>query len=146
MFRSAHIWIKRLFISLVLLLNLSFLCTIRDIDILLSWDFNVIASSVMDLAVWLAVLSKLRSLVTQCEIIWSGLKSRTLGLTWWCMHLTFAELNGRTLTRHLWLSFLVNKKQINFLKTVSLEFCDGGGNVISLLVVLFLLLLLLSVS
>ena len=110
MFRSAHTWTKRQFTSLALLLRLSFLGTIRDIDILLSLDFNESASSIIDLPMWLAVRSEFRSLVPQWRIIWYGLKSRTVGFTWSCMYLTFAELNGRTLTRYLCLSFLVNKK------------------------------------
>ena len=51
MFSSAHIRTKRQFTSLVLLLRLSFLGTIRDIDILLPLDFNENASSIIDLAI-----------------------------------------------------------------------------------------------
>ena len=152
MFRSAHIWTKQQFTSLALLLRLSFLGTIRDTNILLSLDFNDSASSIIDLAIWLAVRSEFRSLVPQWRIIWSGLTSRIVGFTWSCMHLTFAELNGRTLTRHLCLSFLVNKKPFNFftmlspsMNTVSFEICDGDGEMtLSLLMALFLLLLLIS--
>ena len=117
-----------------------------------SLDFNESANYIIDLEIWLTVRSKFRSLVPQWRIIWSGLKSRTVGFTWSCMHLTFAELNGRTLTRHLCLSFLVNKKPFNFftmlspsMNTVSFEFCDGDGEVtLSSLIVLFLLVLLIS--
>ena len=62
------------------------------------------------------------------------------------MHLTLAELNGRTLTRHLWLGFRVSKKPFNFftmlsasMKTVSFE-----AGLFTLLSVLLLLLLLFS--
>ena len=149
--RSAHLWTKWQFPSLALLLSLSFLGTIRDIDILLSLDFNESASSIMDLAIWLAVRPEFRSLVPQWRIIWSGLKPRTVGFTYSCMHLTFAVLNGRTLTRHLCLSFLVNKNHLISLPcyllvwTVSFEFSDVDGEVtLALLTVLFLLLLLIS--
>ena len=144
--------LKRLFTSSALLLRLSNLVTIRHIDILLSLDFNESANYIVDLVIWLTVRSKFRSLVPQWRIIWSGLKSRTVGFTWSCMHLTFAELNGRTLTRHLCLSFLVNEKPFNFftmlspsMNTVSFQFWDGHGEVtLFLLIVLFLLVLLIS--
>ena len=122
------------------------------VNILLTWVFNESQSPVIDLAIWLAFLSELRSLVTHYKnnMVWN--KSRTVSFKWSCMHLTFSELNGRTLTRHLWLSFLLNENPFNFftiqfpsMNTVSLEFCDGGGKVtLSLLVALSLLLLLLS--
>ena len=64
------------------------------------------------------------------------------------MHLTFAQLNGRTLTRHLCFSFPVNKKRFNFLtmlspsmNTISFDFCDADGEVTLLLLLLLLLLL-----
>ena len=63
------------------------------------------------------------------------------------MHLTLAELNGRTLTRHLWFSFRVSKKLFNFftmlfpsMKIVSVDDGDDG-----VLLTLFLVLLLLRV-
>ena len=66
------------------------------------------------------------------------------------MHLTLAELNGRTLTRHLWFSFRVSKKPFNFftilspsMKTVSFEIGDDGV-LLTLLSLLLLLLLLFS--
>ena len=123
MFRSAHIWSKRLFTSLALLLRLSFLDVIKDIDIWLSF-FNGSGN--------LASCS----LVLQWRIIWSRIKSRTVGFTWSCMNLTFDKLKGRTLARHLRLSFLVNKKPFNFftmlclrMNTVSCEFFDRDGEV-----------------
>ena len=82
--------------------------------------------------------------------MWSGSKYQTAGFAWSCMHLTLAELNGRTLTRHLWFSFRISKKSFNSLnmlspsmKTVSFEV---GDNVVllTLLSVLLLLLLLFS--
>ena len=82
--------------------------------------------------------------------MWSGSKSRTVGFTWSCMHLTLAELNGRTLTRHLWFSFRVSKKPFNFftmlspsMKTVSFEVGDDGV-LLTLLSLLLLFLLLFS--
>ena len=141
MFRSVHRWTKRQFTTLALLLRLSFLGTKRDTDILLSLDFNGSASSVIDLAIWLPVHSELRSLFLQWRITWSWLTSRIVSFTWSCMHLTFAELNGRTLTRHLCLSFLVNKKPFNFftmpspsMNTVSFEICNGDGEMTLILV------------
>ena len=112
MFPSVHIWTKQQFTSLALLLRLSFLGTIRDIDIFLSLDFNESASSIIDLAIWLAIRSEFRLLVPQWRIIWSGIKSRTVGFTWSWMHLTFAELNGSTLTRHLVWVFLSIKNHL----------------------------------
>ena len=52
-------------------------------------------------------------------VIWSGLKSRTVGFVWSCMCFTFAELNGRTLTRHLWFSFRVTQKTFDFFTMLS---------------------------
>ena len=82
--------------------------------------------------------------------MWSGLKSQTVGFTWSCMLLTLAELNGRTLTRHLWFSFRVSKKPFNFfimlspsMKTVSFEVGDDGV-LLNLLSLLLLLLLMFS--
>ena len=135
MFHSAHIWTKRQLTSLALLLRLSFLGTIRDTDILLSLDFNESASSIIDLAIWLAVHSEFRSLVPQWRITWSGLTSRIVGFTWSCMHLTFPELNGRTLTRHLCLSFTMLSPSMN---------TGDGEMTLSSLIVLLLLLLLIS--
>ena len=66
-----------------------------------------------------AVLSEPRLLIPQYTIIWSELKSRTVGFTWSCMHPNFAELNCHTLTRHLWVSFLVDKKPFNFFTMLS---------------------------
>ena len=137
MFCSVHIWIKRLFTSLALLLRLSFLGTISDINTLLSWDFILTSCSLR---------TQVISPAMQNNMV---LIKISAGFTRSCMHLTFAELNGRTLKWYLWLSFLVNKKPFNFftmlspsMNTVSSEFCDGNGEVtLSLLLVLFLLLL-----
>ena len=114
--------------------------------------FNKCAISIVDLAIWQAVLWEPTSLVPQYKIIRAGLKSRTLGLTCSCMHLNFEELNDSSFTRHWWLSFLVNKKPFNFFNMLSpsmnpfsLELCDDDGEVtLSLLLELFLLLLLFS--
>ena len=59
--------------------------------------------------------------------MWFGLKSRTVGFTWSCMHLTLAELNGRTLTRRLWFSFRVSFFTMlsPSMKTVSFEVSDN---------------------
>ena len=150
MFRWEHILIKRLFTSLALLLNLSLLGLSSEIEILFFSDFSESARSIISLAIWLDVLSEFKSLVPQCNIMWSGSKSRTVGFTWLCMHLTLAELNSRTLTRHLWFSFRVRKKPFNFLtmlspsmKTVSFEVGDDGV-LLTLLSLLLLLLLYFS--
>ena len=131
MFRWEHILIKRLFSSLALLFNLSLLGVSSETEILFLSEFSEIARSIISLAIWLDVLSEFKSLVPQCNIMWSGSKSRTVGFTSSCMHLTLAELNGRTLTRHLWFSFRVSKKPFNFftmlspsMKTVSFEVGD----------------------
>ena len=66
------------------------------------------------------------------------------------MHLTLAELNGQTLTRHLWFSFRVSKKPFNFytmlspsMKTVSFEVGDDQV-LLTFLSQLLLFLLLFS--
>ena len=115
MFRWEHILIKRLFTSLALLFSLSHLGVSSEVEILFLSDFSEVARSIISLAIWLDVLSEFRSLVPQCNMMWSGSKSRTVGFTWSCMHLTLAELNGRTLTRHLWFSFRISKKPLIFL-------------------------------
>ena len=99
-------------------------------------------------AIWLDVPLEFKSLVPQCNIMWSGSKSRTVGFAWLCIHLTLAKLNGQSLTRHLRFSFLVSKKRFYFLtmlatsmKTVSFEV--GGDRVLLNLLSLLLLLLLL---
>ena len=51
MFRPAHIRTKRLFTSLSLLLRLSFLGKVKDIDFLLTGGFNESASSTIDLGI-----------------------------------------------------------------------------------------------
>ena len=114
MFRWEHILIKQLFISLALLFNLSLLGVISEIEISFLSDFSESARSIISLAIWLDVLSEFKSFVPQCNIMWSGLNSQTVGFACSCMHLTLAELNGRTLTRHLWFSFRVSKKPFNF--------------------------------
>ena len=119
MFRWEYILIKQLFTSLALLFNLSLLGVSSEIEILFLSDFSEIARSIISLAIWLGVLSEFGSLVPQCNIMWSGSKSRTVGFTWSCMDLTLAELNGRTLTRHLWFSFRVTKKLFNFFTMLS---------------------------
>ena len=142
MLRWEHILITRLFISLALLFNLLLLGVSSEIEILFLSGFSQSAKSIISLAIWLDVPSELRPLVSQCNIMWSRSKSRTVGFAWSCMHLTLAELNGRTLTRHLWLSFRVSKKPFNIftmlspsMKRVSSEVGDEG-------VLLTLLLLL----
>ena len=97
MFRWEHILIKRLFTSLALLFNLSLLGVSSKIEILFLSDFSEIARSI----IWLDVLSEFKSLVLQCNVMWSGSKSQTVGFTWSCMYLTLAELNGRNLRRHV---------------------------------------------
>ena len=44
--------------------------------------------------------------------MWSGSKSQTVGFTWSCMHLNLVELNGQTLTKHLWFSLRVNYETV----------------------------------
>ena len=105
MFWSDHILIKWLFTSLALLFNLSLRGVSSGIEILFLSDFSKRSSSIISLAIWLDVLLEFRSLVPQLNIMWSKSKSRTVGFAWSGMHLTLAELNGRTLTRHLWFSF-----------------------------------------
>ena len=150
MFRWEHILIKWLFTSLALLFSLSHLGVSSKIEILFLSDFSEVAGSIISLAVavWLDVLSEFGSLVPQCNIMWSGSKSRTVGFAWLCIHLTLAKLNGQSLTRHLRFSFLVSKKRFYFLtmlatsmKTVSFEV--GGDRVLLNLLSLLLLLLLL---
>ena len=125
--------IKRLFTSLALLFNLSLLGISSEIEILYLSGFSESAMSIISLAIWLDVLSEFESLVPQCNIMWSGSKSRTVGFAWSCMHLTLPELNSRTLTRHLWFSLCVSKKPFNFftilppsIKTVSFDVGDDG--------------------
>ena len=100
MFRWEHISIKRSFTSLPLLFNLSLLGVSSEIEILFLSDFSEVARSIISLAIWLDVQSEF--------------KSRTVGFTWSCMHLTLAKLNGQTLTRQLWFSFRFSKKPFNF--------------------------------
>ena len=121
MFRWEHILIKRLFTSLALLFNLSLLGVSSETEILFLSDFIEIAWSIICLAIWRDVLSEFKSLVPQCNIMWSGSKSRTVGFTWSCMCLALAGSNGRTLTRHLWFSYRVSKKRFNFFTILSLS-------------------------
>ena len=95
---------------LALLFNLSLRDVSIEIKILFLSDFSESARSVISLAIWLDVLLEFKSLVLQCNIMWSGSKPRTVGF-----QLTLAELNGQTLARHLWFSFRVSKKPFDFL-------------------------------
>ena len=93
-----------MFTSLALLFDLSVRDVSSEIEILFL-PFIESVRSRMSLAIWLNFLSELKSLVPQCNIMLSGLKSWTAGFAWLCEQPTLAKLNGRTLTRLLWLSF-----------------------------------------
>ena len=67
-----HILIKRLFTSLALLFNLSLLGVSSEIEILFFSDFRESARPIISLGIWLDVLSEFKSLVSQCNIMWSG--------------------------------------------------------------------------
>ena len=118
MFQWEHILVEGLFISIVLLFNLQLLGVCSKIEVLFLPDFSESAGSIISLAIWLDVLSEFGPLVPQSKIMWSGSKSRTVGFAWSCMHLSLAELNYRTLTRHLWFRFRV---RIN--RLISLPCC-----------------------
>ena len=142
MFRSEHIFINRLFTSLVLLLTLSLCGVDSEIEILFFSDFSASARSIISPVTWLNNLLGFKSLVPQYNVLWSGLKLQTVGFAWSCMHLTLTELNGH-LTRHLWFSFRVSKKPFNFftmlspsMDTVSFEVGDDWAP-LTLLSVLF---------
>ena len=133
MFQWDYILIKRLFTSLALLFDLSLRDVSSEIEILVLSDFSESARSIISIAIWLDVLLEFKSLVPQYNIMRSGSKSGIVGFAWLCIHLTLAEINGGTLTRHLWFSFCVSKKTFYFftmlspsIKTVSFEVGDDG--------------------
>ena len=104
--------IKRLLTSLALLFNLSLRGVSCEIEISFLSDFSQPTRSLISLAIRLDVLSQFKSLFRQCNIMWSGSKSQTVGFAWSCMHLNLAELNGQTLTRHLWFSLRVSYETV----------------------------------
>ena len=110
---SEHIFIKRLFTSLALLFDFSLRGVNSENEILFLSDFSESARFVISITIWMDLLSKFRSLVAQCNTMWSGLKSRTAGFAWSSMHITLTELIYRPL-RYLGFSFRVSKKLFNF--------------------------------
>ena len=150
MFRSAHIWTKWQFTSLALLLRLSFLGTIRDTNILLSLDFNDSASSIIDLAIWLAV--QIISPTMKDSMVPINILYSRLHMAMHASHFKWSYLDKAFMFESYQSLFLVSKKPFNFftmlspsMNTVSFEICDGDGEMtLSLLMVLFLLLLLIS--
>ena len=84
--RSPHILISRLFTSCALLFRLPFRGTIRDIVTVFVSNFRDSSRSMTDLDIWLAVLLLLSSFVPTCNIMWFGLNSRMVGLTWSYIH------------------------------------------------------------
>ena len=99
-----HINFKR-FTYVVLLFSSSSLCNISETAIIFLFFLKDIRKPIIDLAIWLDVRSVLRSLVPTWSITYSGFMSQIVGLTWSCIQLTFAVLNGPTLTVPLCLIF-----------------------------------------
>ena len=79
---SPHIFISRLFSSCALLFGLSFRGTISDTVTAFVSNFRDSARSMNNLDIWLAVLLLLSSFVLTCNIMWFGLNSRMVRLTW----------------------------------------------------------------
>ena len=92
-------------------------CPFAEIsDIVTSFvsDFRDSARSMTDLDIWLAVLLLLSSFVPTCNIMWFGLNSRMVGLTWSYIQLTLAPLNDLTLISFLFAVFSLRHSHLHF--------------------------------
>ena len=104
-----HINSKWLFTSIALLFSSCNFGTIPETAMIFSFFFQDILKSIIELAIWLAVRSVLRLLKPSWSVICCGIMSRVVGLTWSYIQLTFAVVNGRTLTVPLCLFFSVRR-------------------------------------
>ena len=105
--RSPHMFISRLLTSCALLFRLSFRGTISYIITAFVSDFNDSVRSVTDIDIWLAVLLILSSFVPTSNIMWFGLNSQMVALTWSYIQLTLAPMNDRTLISVLFRIFFM---------------------------------------
>ena len=103
---SSHISTRRRFTSFALLCKSPSLRTMPDT---VTVFINDVARSIVAYAIWLGVFSVLKSFVLACRTIWSGFISRKVCLTWSVIKLIFAPENECTLTRCLYLIFLVSR-------------------------------------
>ena len=78
MFQWKHILFKRLFTSLALVFNFSLLGVSCETEILFLSDFIETTRSIMSLAIWLDDVKEFKSLVPQCNIMWSKSTSQRM--------------------------------------------------------------------